>query len=181
MPHVNFSILVIQLFRSVSTCPNRKNGLLLIQICNSPRESAHEACKQFAQQQIESCAGLSSRIPYHHNFFECFIALVSSAPFQTWYSRMIPCQLVPFFKDRLVAQAKPFPFHRQHQLLIRYEYRKRSALWNTKDLACETKLTVCKHKQSPLQTTMNLRYKGHSLNVFDNQLLHLLITRYFEQ
>ena len=57
MPHVNFSILVIQLFRSVSTCPNRKNGLLLIQICNSPCESAREACKQFAQQQIESCVG----------------------------------------------------------------------------------------------------------------------------
>ena len=57
MPRVNFSILVIQLFRSVSTCPNRKDGLLLTQICNSPHESAHEACKQFAQQQIESCVG----------------------------------------------------------------------------------------------------------------------------
>ena len=50
-------ILVLQLFRSVSTCPNRKVVFLLIQICNSPLESAREACKQFAQQQIESCVG----------------------------------------------------------------------------------------------------------------------------
>ena len=75
MPHVNFSILVIQLFRSVSTCPNRKDGLLLTQICNIPRESAHEACKQFAQQQIESCAGfvISNTLTQHFlQVLHCF-------------------------------------------------------------------------------------------------------------
>ena len=109
----------------------------VVQICNSPHESAHEACKQFAQQHIESCVGFvfSNKLPRHFLWvLRCFDIF-----FQTW---PISCKLVTFWKTR----AQPFPFHRQQQLLIRYKYWKRSALWNTKGLAYETKLTVCKHK-----------------------------------
>ena len=40
MPHVDSSILVvIQLFRSVPSCPHRKDVFFVIQICNSLRDS----------------------------------------------------------------------------------------------------------------------------------------------
>ena len=45
---------------------------MLIQICNSPRESAHETCKQFAQQQIESCAGFVNSNTLLRHFLQVF-------------------------------------------------------------------------------------------------------------
>ena len=52
------SILVlIQLFRSASSCPYRKkDGLFGNEICNSPWISS-QPLKEFAQQQVESSAG----------------------------------------------------------------------------------------------------------------------------
>ena len=65
----HFSLLVI-MFHSVSSCPYRKDGLLLIQIRNSQRvlylmnQLAHNHgkafnFKEFTQHQVESCAILS--------------------------------------------------------------------------------------------------------------------------
>ena len=105
MRHVNFSIVVIQLFCSVSTCPNRKDGLLLTQICNSPRESAREACKQFTQQQIESCAGFvfSNNLPPHFLWvLRCFG--IFSAIFRHGIQDRDLANLWLFLKDRLVTQ-----------------------------------------------------------------------------
>ena len=45
-------------------------------------------------------------IIYHDIFFECFAALVSSASFQMWYSRLISCQLATFLKDWSVTQVR---------------------------------------------------------------------------
>ena len=89
-------------------------------------------------------------------FFECFVASAYSGPFQTLFSR--PYNILPicaFFKDRLVSQARPFPFPRQHRSHIRYKYWNRSAPRNRKSLACETKPTVCKHKRKQMQPSSN--------------------------
>ena len=95
----------------------------------------------------------------HQLFFEYFTASVSSGPFQTLFSRlMISCQLVTFstyLKDRLVSQARPFSFPQQWWSHIGYEYWNRSALQNRKSLICETKSTVCKHKQKLMQPSLN--------------------------
>ena len=69
MPHVDFSILVvIQPFCSVSSCPG-KDGLLLMQICNSLRvlylmNELATMVEVFAQKQREGCSGLSSLKTY---------------------------------------------------------------------------------------------------------------------
>ena len=63
-----------------------------------------------------------SSLKTYNIFFECFVGSTSSGPFQTMFSRLISCQLVPptcdvfiFLKDRLVSQARPFPFLQQRQ------------------------------------------------------------------
>ena len=111
-----------------------------------------------------------SSLKTYNIFFECFVGSTSSGPFQTMFSRLISCQLVPptcdvfiFLKDRLVSQARPFPFLQQRQSHIGYEYWKQSALWNRKGLACETKPTV--HKQKHKQKQMQPSSKKHELMV----------------
>ena len=70
---------------------------------------------------------------------------------------MVSCQLMTFLNDRLVAQARPFPFPCQRQSDIQYKYWKRSPLQNRKGLACETKPTVCKHKQKQMKLSLSNR------------------------
>ena len=78
-----------------------------------------------------------------------------------------------FSNDRVVAEAWHFLFPRQlqRQSDIRYEYWKRSVLRNIKNLACETKPTICKLSKSPFWTSKSRWYKGHKLlNVLKNCL-----------
>ena len=58
---------------------------------------------------------LSSLKTYDNIFFECFVISASSGLFQTLFSRLIPtyfrtCDFLIYLKDRLVLQARPFPF-----------------------------------------------------------------------
>ena len=87
--------------------------------------------------------------------FECFVALATSGPYQSWFSTLMSCQVTTFSNNRVVVWAWPFPFPWQCWSDIRYEYWKRLALWNRKDLAYETKPTVCKHKQKQMQLSSN--------------------------
>ena len=90
----NFSIFVTQLFHSVSTCPNRKDPVNQLAM---PANSLHS-------NRLKAVLVLSSLITYHNIFFECFTAPVYSPLFQTWFSRLISCQLATFLKDRSVTQ-----------------------------------------------------------------------------
>ena len=118
----HFSLLVIKLFHSVSSCPYRKDGLLLIQIRNSwrvlylmnqlaPNHGEAFNFKEFAQHQVESCAYF---VLYHDIFFKYFIASATSGPFQNVFQG--------------VAQAQPFLFQWHYRSHIAFEYWKRSAL-----------------------------------------------------
>ena len=110
-------------------------------------------------QAWRTCAGFVFSEDLSQHFL--WMLLVSSGPYQTWFSRLISCQLVTFLKDRLVTWARPFPFPGQHRSNIGYEYLKWLALRNIRSLACVTKPTVCKQSKcrySPLQTTMNWWY-----------------------
>ena len=86
---------------------------------------------------------------YNNIFFECFVALACSGPFQTFFKvDILPtCDIFDHLKDRLVTQARQFPFPWQCWLHIEYEYWKWLAHWNIKGPACETKPTFCKQKQ----------------------------------
>ena len=148
---------VIQLYRPVSSCPYRKDGLFADTNLQGPvpRESPRNPWKSFAQQQIESrlfflfwrltttfslSASLLRRLPDHIR--HVFLTRIS-------------CQLFTFLNDGLVARARPFPFPWQRRWNIGYEYWERSALRNGMDLACETKPTVCRHKQKQMQHYSN--------------------------
>ena len=94
-----------------------------------------------AEDRWKAVLVLSSLKTYDNIFFECFIALASSGPFLTLFSRLISCQLVPvliYRKDRLVSQTRPFLFLWQCRSHIGYKYWKRSVLQKRKGLAYET-------------------------------------------
>ena len=124
--------------------PTGEMVFLSIQICNSWGSCtlwiSSQPLKEFAQQQVESCAGF---VFSEHNI--CFLMLCCYGVFWTisdMVFKPISCQLMNFSNDRLVAWARPFQFSWQCWLDIRYEYWKWSALRNRKDLPCETKPTV---------------------------------------
>ena len=136
--------------------PTGRMVFLLMQICNSPRESSREACKQFAQQQIESCAGFvfSNTLPWHFLWvLRCF-DIFSTISDVVFMADTLPTCTSPALS---VSSAAPIAYQIQVLEVIGTVEHKGSGLW--------AKLIVCKHKQSPLPTTMNLRYKGHPLNV----------------
>ena len=125
---------------SLYSCLYRKDGLFGDKIFDSLR-----LMNQLAT--IERVWTATGRKQWWFFFFSedlwgCFIASVSSGSYQTWLSRLIPCQHTTFSNDRLLTQARPipFPWQLQHRLDIRYKHWKRSALWNM-SLACKTKPT----------------------------------------
>ena len=74
-------LVTIQLFHSLSSCPYRKDGFFLIQICNSLR--IWYLMNQFVTVCMEAAVlVLSSLKTYHDTFFECFVTSVSSRPYQ---------------------------------------------------------------------------------------------------
>ena len=142
------------------------DGLLVIKsttVCGSWISS--QPLKEFEQQQVKSSAVFFFFSGDLRHFWGCFIASLSSGPYQTWFSRPVSCQLMTFSNNGLVARARPFPFpwQLQRQLDIGYKHWKRSALWNIMSLACKTKPTVCKFRCSPLRTSKNGWYKGHKI------------------
>ena len=60
-----------------------------------------------------------------------------------------------FFERQVNCTSPTLSFPRQRQLDIQYEYWKRLALQNRKGLACETKPTVCKHKQKQMKLSLS--------------------------
>ena len=80
-PHVDFTILVIQLFRSVSSCPYRKDGLFVdtnLQQSEGlvPRKWARNhgssLFKALSQQQMNGCSGFSSSVSLLRSLLNCF-------------------------------------------------------------------------------------------------------------
>ena len=118
--HVNLAILVvIQLFRLVSSCPYRKNGYFVYS--NSEGSWQHFLW-------VFRCLGP----------FQIFIFKTDILP---------TCDIFDHLKDRLVSQARQFPFPWQCWLHIEYEYWNRLAHWNRKGPACGTKPTFYIQKQ----------------------------------
>ena len=73
----------------------------------------------------------------HNNWRKPHINAISGTVFKA--DIMPTCDFWTYLKDIGVSQARPFPFPWQHQSHIGCKYWKQSALWNRKDLTCETK------------------------------------------
>ena len=145
--HVNLPILVvIQLFRSFSSCAYTKNDLFCWyksatvegqRVCIATDGSLFLFCLLYFRR-LTTTFSLSVSLLWHvlDHFRHSF--KVNILP---------TCDIFDHLKDRLVAQARPFPFPWQCWLHIEYEYWKRLAHWNRKGPACETKPTFYKQKQ----------------------------------
>ena len=118
MPHVDFSVLVgIRLFHSVS------RSMYLQEECSFVDTSLQQSEGLVLHEELTTMAEVFKELArdgrlfwfvfsedYDDIFFECFVASAYPGLFQTLFSRLISCQLVTFFKGRLVSQARPFPF-----------------------------------------------------------------------
>ena len=111
-----------------------------------PHEPARNPWKSSHSNRSRAVLVLSSLKTYHNIFFECFIAL-------TILDMVFKVNILPIYA--LLVRAQPFPLRWQRQSDIRYEFFKRSALLNRKDLLFETKPTVCKHKQKQIEPSSN--------------------------
>ena len=150
-PFVDFSTLVvIQLFHSVSSCSYRKNCLVVDTNLQqyeglTPCEWAHNHGGSL-QRDIRSnrwktvLVSLSLKT-YDDIFFECLVVSASSRLFQTLFTRLTSCQLMIYLASQTLSVSVAVPIAYRMWVLKWLE------LQNTKGLACETKPTVCKHKQ----------------------------------
>ena len=66
---------------SVSTCPNRKDGLLLYKYATVLVNQLAKPVNSLHSNRLKAVLVLSSLISYYGILFKCFIALVSSALF----------------------------------------------------------------------------------------------------
>lgn len=71
---------MLQLFRSVSSCPNRRDGLFVDTSLQQLNELATmgEVFIKFAQQEMKVFSGFVLPEDLRQKFFECFVASVSS-------------------------------------------------------------------------------------------------------
>ena len=121
--------------------PTGRIVFLLIQICNS-----------FV---------FSEDLPRHFLWVLCYFGVLQTVsdmvfkddnfPTYDFYEWQVSCT-----SPTLSIQA--LSVLQQHRSDIGYEYWKQLALRNTKHLACETKPTVCKHKQKQMQPSSNHKH-----------------------
>jgi len=161
--HVDISILVlINLFRPVSSCPYRRDGIFVdtdLQQSEElvPREWDHN--RGGSLQRV--CTATDRRLFWFYLLWRLTTTFSLSTLllwqllncfrhcFQGWY--LANLWLFWFVRQvRFASQTLSIP---QHWLHI--GYWKQLVLWKGKGLACETKPTVHKHKQKQMQPFSN--------------------------
>ena len=138
---------------SISSFPYRKDALFVrgLYLVDELATIA-KAFKGFVQSDRWKAVLVLSFLNSYDTFFECFIAMASSGPFQTLFSRLI--DILPIQEESLASQSLSISAA-VAIAYIRYEYWKQCTLRNMKGLACEAKPTVYKHKQKQMQPSSN--------------------------
>ena len=163
------TFVVIRLFRSVSSCPYGKEGLVGDKICNSPwlmnqLATVERVRTATGRKQCWFCLYWSFTTTFF-GVLRCF------GVFWTILDIVFKADILPTndFFERQVSCASPTnPFLRQLQCRsnTEYEYWKWSALRYITSLPCKTKPRVGKLSKSrcnPRWTSKNGWYKNHKL------------------
>ena len=142
---------MIQVFRSVSSCPYRKGNLFGDKTCNSLWLVNQCATVRRVHRTVENCVTFVFSEDLHDIFLwvlRCF------GVFRTISDMFFKASILPtcnFFEQQVSCASNTLSISMAPAALneyIRYKYWKRLALRNITSLACETKQTVSKLSES---------------------------------
>ena len=144
--HVDISILVIQLFRSASSCSCSKDGLFSDKICNSlwlvNQLATFKCLHNNRLKAVLHGFVFSEDLPRH--LWGASLLWRLPDPIIHSFQRLISCKLTTFSNETLIAWVRPFP----SQLQLQHWSDIESDWCCGTSPACETKPTVCKLSKS---------------------------------